>query len=90
MKRKMVALVIGNAAYGSGGALKNPVHDAEDIAAKLKAYGFDVITVTSAKWTTCRTMLTAGSSAPPINTIPSSGLLTVLPVSFTPWCVSSL
>lgn len=43
MKRKMVALVIGNAAYGNGGALKNPVNDAEDIAAKLKSYGFDVL-----------------------------------------------
>lgn len=48
MKRKMVALVIGNAAYRGGGVLKNPAHDAEDIAAKLKAYGFNVITVKDA------------------------------------------
>jgi Caspase domain len=37
-----VALVIGNAAYPGAGALRNPVNDANDIAAKLKMLGFDV------------------------------------------------
>jgi uncharacterized caspase-like protein len=39
---KRVALVIGNAAYQSA-PLTNPLNDAEDIAAKLRARGFDVI-----------------------------------------------
>lgn len=38
-----VALVIGNAAYPGVGALRNPVHDATDMAAKLRTLGFDVI-----------------------------------------------
>ena len=43
--RKRVALVIGNADYtkGSQARLNNPVHDATDIAAKLKEVGFEVI-----------------------------------------------
>jgi hypothetical protein len=42
MKRKMVALVIGNAEYENGGVLRNPVNDARDIAFKLSTYGFSV------------------------------------------------
>ena len=41
------ALVIGNAAYKSS-PLRNPVNDAEDIAAELKTLGFDVIKLTDA------------------------------------------
>lgn len=37
-----VALVIGNSAYGDS-PLKNPVNDAEDVAAKLRVLGFEVI-----------------------------------------------
>lgn len=44
-----IALVIGNAAYPGVGALKNPVNDARDIAAKLKRMGFDVILRTDAR-----------------------------------------
>lgn len=40
---KRLALVIGNAAYTEGGALRNPVNDATDIAATLKNMGFDVL-----------------------------------------------
>lgn len=43
MKRKMAALVIGNANYINGGVLKNPSNDSIDIAAKLKSYGFHTI-----------------------------------------------
>lgn len=39
---KRVALVIGNSAYLKG-PLKNPVNDATDVAAKLRASGFEVI-----------------------------------------------
>lgn len=39
---KRVALVIGNAAY-LGVPLTNPVNDAEDVAAKLRARGFEVV-----------------------------------------------
>src|SRR3954462_11722143 len=42
---RRVALVIGNAAYGGGAALRNPVNDARAMGRKLKALGFDVITV---------------------------------------------
>ena len=38
-----VALVIGNAAYQQGGKLPNAKHDAQDIAAVLKALDFEVI-----------------------------------------------
>ncbi len=40
---KRVALVIGNGAYVHAGALRNPRNDASDVAAKLRALGFDVI-----------------------------------------------
>jgi len=42
---RRVALVIGNATYGGGAALRNPVNDARAMGRKLKALGFDVITV---------------------------------------------
>ena len=38
-----IALVIGNAAYQQGDRLPNAKHDAQDIAAVLKALGFEVI-----------------------------------------------
>lgn len=40
---KRVALVIGNSAYQSVVALPNPANDAADMAAALKALGFEVI-----------------------------------------------
>ena len=42
---RRVALVIGNADYTSAGRLKNPVHDANIIAASLRAVGFETVTV---------------------------------------------
>lgn len=42
----MTALLIGNADYPDGHDLKNPVHDADDLSAKLKGYGFNVILAT--------------------------------------------
>jgi len=43
LKRRLAALVYGNAKYSGITPLKNPVNDANDLAAKLKSYGFDVI-----------------------------------------------
>ena len=43
------ALVIGNAHYAEG-RLENPIHDAEDMQARLKALGFDVVLLEDAKW----------------------------------------
>lgn len=40
---KRVALVVGNAKYSEATPLANPANDANDIAAALKAAGFDVI-----------------------------------------------
>jgi hypothetical protein len=40
---KRVALVVGNSAYVSSPALANPVNDASDVAAALKAVGFEVV-----------------------------------------------
>ena len=40
---KRVALVVGNSAYQNTQMLANPVNDAEDMAAALKAVGFNVI-----------------------------------------------
>jgi uncharacterized caspase-like protein len=40
---KRVALVIGNAAYVTAGALSNPANDAADMANALKKFGFEVI-----------------------------------------------
>ena len=44
--RKRVALVIGNANYQDQIPLNNPLNDANDIAAKLKEIGFEVILIT--------------------------------------------
>jgi len=52
---KRVALVLGNAGYGSG-PLQNPVNDARDMGAALGRLGFDVILRTDADK---RTMLQA-------------------------------
>jgi formylglycine-generating enzyme required for sulfatase activity len=41
--QKRVALVVGNAAYERVPKLTNPVNDARDMAAALKALGFDVV-----------------------------------------------
>jgi uncharacterized caspase-like protein len=40
------ALIIGNAAYSADAALKNPVNDAQDVAASLKQIGWKVALVT--------------------------------------------
>ena len=40
--QKRIALVIGNGAYTSAPPLKNPPNDARDMAATLRALGFDV------------------------------------------------
>jgi uncharacterized caspase-like protein len=40
---KRVALVVGNTAYQNTPALPNPANDAEDMAAALRAVGFEVI-----------------------------------------------
>lgn len=45
---KRLALVIGNASYDHGEALKNPVNDAELMSATLKALDFEVIKLTNA------------------------------------------
>lgn len=42
-KERRVALVVGNAAYRAAPALPNPGNDAQDMAAALRAVGFDVI-----------------------------------------------
>jgi tetratricopeptide (TPR) repeat protein len=42
---RRVALVIGNADYQSASRLKNPQHDADVIAATLRATGFETVTV---------------------------------------------
>jgi hypothetical protein len=41
--QKRAALVVGNSAYAHANALLNPANDAGDVAATLKAVGFDVI-----------------------------------------------
>lgn len=43
VKERRLALVIGNAAYNGGSALKNPVNDANLMEATLKSLHFDVI-----------------------------------------------
>lgn len=42
LEDKRVALVIGNSTYPSA-SLKNPVNDAKDMAARLRAMGFEVV-----------------------------------------------
>lgn len=44
MTRKLTALVVGISQYPNGSALKNPAHDAEDMAKALQNLGFSVIT----------------------------------------------
>jgi len=51
---KRVALVIGNSSYENALPLKNPVNDANDISAKLKKLGFDVIVGTDLDQTEMR------------------------------------
>lgn len=46
LAEKRVALVIGNARYVNTTELKNPVNDANDLAAKLEGLGFEVIRAT--------------------------------------------
>jgi len=48
MTRRLSALVIGNAAYIHGDALKNPTNDAEDVSRRLTNLGFSVIKLTNA------------------------------------------
>lgn len=43
LDQKRLALLIGNGLYQSGGILANPENDANDIAARLQALGFDVM-----------------------------------------------
>src|SRR4029078_4614025 len=40
---RRVALVVGNSAYGSSPALRNPANDANDMAETLKKLGFEVV-----------------------------------------------
>ena len=47
---RLVALVIGNSAYKSTMALRNPVNDAVEITKKLSSIGFSVTTVTDASF----------------------------------------
>ncbi len=49
MSRRLNALVIGNAAYEAADELKNPVNDAQDVAAKLETCGFKVIRETDSR-----------------------------------------
>jgi uncharacterized caspase-like protein len=41
--QKRVALVIGNSSYRHAGELANPRNDATDMAAALKAHGFQIV-----------------------------------------------
>jgi hypothetical protein len=47
-QEKRLALVIGNAAYSGGSALRNPVNDANLMEATLKSLNFDVIKLNNA------------------------------------------
>lgn len=44
---KRVALVVGNSQYSNASELRNPVNDANDVAATLKNLGFDVVLATN-------------------------------------------
>ncbi|MCF8378022.1 MAG: caspase family protein [Bacteroidales bacterium] len=46
--QKRIALIIGNGDYVHGGYLRNPLNDAEDMAAVLKNLGFEVILIKNA------------------------------------------
>jgi hypothetical protein len=48
LAEKRIALIIGNANYGSSNSLKNPVNDANLIEGTLKSMGFDIIKRTNA------------------------------------------
>lgn len=52
-----VALVIGNSAYQNVPFLPNPINDASDLSASLKRLGFDVKTVTDARYDDMRRSL---------------------------------
>ena len=43
MPERRVALVIGNANFQHASPLRNPAHDAEDMASRLKTLGFEVV-----------------------------------------------
>lgn len=49
MQRKLTALIIGISSYPDGGELKNPVNDADDIAAELEKLGFSTIKLIDSK-----------------------------------------
>jgi len=50
MSRSLSALIIGNSKYAKASKLKNPVHDAEDIAERLERCGFDATTLIDATY----------------------------------------
>jgi hypothetical protein len=52
-----VALVIGNSTYQNVSALSNPINDANDISDSLRRLGFDVKTLTNAKFDDMRRAL---------------------------------
>jgi uncharacterized caspase-like protein len=52
-----IALVIGNSAYSNVSALPNPANDAADISQSLQHLGFDVTTITDAKFDAFRRAL---------------------------------
>ena len=55
---RRIALVIGNGAYIGEGALANPVNDANDMAARLRQLGFEVMLRTDADYKAMRSALT--------------------------------
>jgi uncharacterized caspase-like protein len=61
--RRRIALVIGNAAYQGGGALRNPVNDAADIAETLRHLGFQVTLLQDASRQQIEDAVTAWSRA---------------------------
>ena len=52
-----IALVVGNSAYTNVPALPNPANDAADVSQSLKRLGFNVTTVTDAKFDAFRQAL---------------------------------
>lgn len=59
---RRLAFVMGNNAYIKAPALRNSVHDAEDMSSKLAALGFDVTKQVDAKAATARAALSAFTS----------------------------
>jgi hypothetical protein len=57
LAQSRVALVFGNSTYQNVSALPNPVNDASDISVSLKRLGFDVKTLTDAKFDDMRRAL---------------------------------